>query len=781
MVWLLTGWEPVPRVEGKMPGRTVAQTRIGELLTQAGLIDAAALARASEVQKRSGGSLGKALASLGLADENAVSAAIAQRLNLEHLGPVLPEIDPGVLSLIPAPFCREHMVVPLGVEGNSLRLAIVDPLDYATIQDVEFLASKKVGAVVASQSSIQALLGRLYPAPQQQEIDYQMLSGIKPEGEVEEDRAGEYEIIDPAQLVKDTKLPPIVRLVNLILSDAAKTGASDIHVEPQETCLQVRHRIDGQLQDVLKIPKEIQNATISRLKIISGMDIADRRRPQDGRCRLRIDNRRIDLRVSTLPTQFGEKVVIRLLDSTKAQLKLDQLGLTPANLGILEGALSSPQGMILLTGPTGSGKTSTLYTALNWVKSRTSNIITVEDPIEFQLPGINQVQLNPKAGMTFATGLRSILRQDPNIIMVGEIRDRETASIAVEAAQTGHLLLSTVHTNDAPATIARLFDLGIEPFQVAAALLAIVAQRLVRRLCPACAVPGQPSAEAVEKAGGSGRLPPDARWMASRGCEKCNQTGFKGRLAVHEVLAVTDDLRALLSRRAPEQELRGAARAAGMKTLMEDGLAKAAQGLTTLEELVRVVTQDAAPSRQLEVVTQDAAPSSQVELATARRAPLEFVPAQPSSRSERVLIVEDSPTVVAVVRYFMQLEGFEVLDAPDGVAGLEIAKREHPQVVVSDISMPRMDGLSMVKALRADPETANIAVLMLTVDSSVEGETSGLAAGADDYIVKPVEPRRLAARVKALLARSQARQPVAIAAPTLPEGSDGEYGSVRTA
>jgi len=338
-----------------------------------------------------------------------------------------------------------------------------------------------------------------------------------------------------------------------------------------------------------------------------------------------------------------------------------------------------------------------------------------------------------------------------------------------------------VHTNDAPATIARLFDLGIEPFQVAAALLAIVAQRLVRRLCPACAVPGQPSAEAVEKAGGSGRLPPDARWMASRGCEKCNQTGFKGRLAVHEVLAVTDDLRALLSRRAPEQELRGAARAAGMKTLMEDGLAKAAQGLTTLEELVRVVTQDAAPSRQLEVVTQDAAPSSQVELATARRAPLEFVPAQPSSRPERVLIVEDSPTVVAVVRYFMQLEGFEVLDAPDGVAGLEIAKREHPQVVVSDISMPRMDGLSMVKALRADPETANIAVLMLTVDSSVEGETSGLAAGADDYIVKPVEPRRLAARVKALLARSQARQPVAIAAPTLPEGSDGEYGSVRTA
>jgi len=731
-----------------MPSSISEQTRIREILTQAGVIDAEGWSRAKEIQLRKGGSLGKAVAGLGIAKEGAVADAIARGLHLDHLTSIPTAVDPKVISAVPAKFCREHMVVPLSFEGSSLRLATYDPLDYSTIQDVEFLTGRKVQVVVSTQSLIQTLMDSLFPKVAKTEIDYETLANVTPEGEVEEAYAPEYEIVNATQLLKDTKLPPIIRLVNLILSDAAKAEASDIHVEPQESYLQVRHRIDGQLHDVMRIPKELQGSTVSRLKIISGMDIADRLRPQDGKCRLRLEGKRIDLRVSSLPTQFGEKVVIRILDTGKAQLPLDQLTLTPENLRTLQTALSRPQGMILVTGPTGAGKTSTLYASLNWVKSSKTNIITVEDPIEYQLPGVNQVQMNVKAGMTFAAGLRSILRQDPDVIMVGEIRDRETASIAVEAAQTGHLLLSTLHTNDAVATVARLLDLGVEPFAIASALLAVVAQRLVRRLCPECAVPQEPSADAIARAGGPGRLPPNTRWLGSRGCEKCNQTGYKGRLAIHEILPVNEDMRALIARHPPEHELRQAARTAGMKTMMEDGLIKAAQGLTNLEELVRVVSAD-----------DSAAPAARPEQLP-RRTPIEVIRPTAPSAKVRVLVVEDSPTVVTVIRYFMELEGFEVLAASDGKAGLEMARRELPSVIVSDINMPRMDGLTMLEELRADPRTTSIAVLLLTSESSAECEASSLEAGADDYMVKPVEPRRLAARVKALLSRPRLSLPV---------------------
>ncbi len=726
---------------------------------QAGLIDASALARGLEIQAKGGGSLGKALAGLGLTDEDAVSAAIAQGLHLDYFGSEFPEVPTEVASLLRSDFCRKRLVVPLEMKGNTLRLAISDPLDYSVIQDVEFLTGKKVVTVVASETAIKKLLDRLQPPENEYQKAYDMLAHVKPEGEIEEAEEDDYEIIDPNKLAKDTKLPPIVRLVNLILSDAAKAQASDIHIEPNEFGLLVRHRVDGMLQDVLKIPKDLQDSTVSRLKIISGMDIADRRQPQDGRCRLRIEGKRLDLRVSTLPTQFGEKVVIRLLENTKAQLPMEQMDLTPDNLKIFQLNLSRPQGMILVTGPTGSGKTSTLYTALNWVKSPTTNIITVEDPIEIQLPGVNQVQINTKAGMTFASGLRSILRQDPDIILVGEIRDAETATIAVEAAQTGHLLLSTLHTNDAPSTITRLIDLGLEPFQLASVLVAILAQRLVRRVCTSCCAPQPPDPEVVEKAGGLSRLPEQAVWMAGKGCAACGQSGFKGRLAVHELLQMTDELRGLVARRAPDYEIRKAARTAGMRTLMEDGVAKAAQGLTTLAEVMRVVAQDDVTTPRVD----------------RRSAPVEASVAAPSLAGERILIVEDSPTVVTVLKYFLELDGFQVLVAENGAAGLEIAKREHPRVILSDVKMPGMDGMTMVKELRADPETRDVAIMMLTSESSVESEAEGLAAGADDYILKPVEPRRLAARVKALFTRLQARKTTSLTGANPPYQSDNSH------
>jgi type IV pilus assembly protein PilB len=723
------------------------ESAIGNILMRAGVIDAAGLARAQEIQQQEGISFGKALITLGLADEQGITAAIAKSLKLELLDTELPDVSAEVAALLPADFCRTRVIAPLSATTKVLRLAVADPLDYSMTQDVEFRTGRQVIPVVATKNAIQTILGKIFPAA---ERIPEFPSDIDIKGEVEAVGDTDLEVVDPAKLAQDTQMPPVVRLVNLILSSAAKDGASDIHMEPKENAVQVRFRVDGLLHDVIKIPKSQQDATISRIKIISGMDITERRRPQDGRSRLKFEGKRIDLRVSTLPTNFGEKVVIRLLDSKRADVAIDQMGLTPENLHSFQLMLSRPQGMILVTGPTGSGKSSTLYTALGWVKSATKNIITVEDPIEYQIEGVNQVQINTKAGITFAAGLRSILRQDPNVILVGEIRDHETAGIALEAAQTGHLLLSTLHTNDAPSTISRLLDLEIEPFLISSALIGILAQRLVRRPCPSCVVTQSPNPGAIEKAGGASRLPTEANWVAGPGCPECKQAGYRGRLAIHELLVVNEEVRELITKRAPEHAVRAAARRAGMRTLLEDGIAKAAQGLTTLDEVVRVAAGD------------DVAPEKfgKSDLSISQPNVTEEPESGGLRGNERVLVVEDSGTIMSVIKYFLELEGFQVLEAQDGAIGLEIAKREQPNAIVTDYNMPGMDGVTMVKALRADASTRDIAILMLTSENSVETETRALAGGADDYILKPVEPRRLAARVKALLARSKGRQSV---------------------
>ncbi|MGB7848001.1 MAG: ATPase, T2SS/T4P/T4SS family [Candidatus Acidiferrum sp.] len=748
------------------------QAAIGELLLQQRVVDAPGLLRAREAQKRDGSALSAAIVALGLTDEQSMVAAIAKGLSLESLGLQIPEVESEMARFLPGEFCRKRVIAPLSLEGRDLRVAIVDPLDYETIRDVEFRTGRRFIAVVSGHTQVLELLDHLYPEAPTSQLSPLGTGGAAGEVETVGD---EIEVVDPAKLAKDTRMPPVVRLVNLILSGAAKSGASDIHMEPKESHLQIRYRIDGLLREVVKVPKNQLDATISRIKIISGMDIADRRRPQDGRSRLRYEGKRIDLRVSTLPTQFGEKVVIRLLDSKRAQITMEQLGLTPENLHAFQMMLSRPQGMVLVTGPTGSGKSSTLYTALNWVKSPTKNVITVEDPIEYQLEGINQVQINPRAGVTFAAGLRSILRQDPNIILVGEIRDQETAGIALEAAQTGHLLLSTLHTNDAPGAVTRLLDLGIEPFLISSAVIGILAQRLVRAPCPGCKVPRPPSQDAVEKAGGTSRLPSDAKWIAGRGCEQCNQTGSKGRLAIHELLIVNNEIRELISRRAPEHAIRKAARNAGMRTLLEDGIGKAAQGLTTLEEVVRVVAVDESDAHREIATEPDPARSSPScgDLVPAARPAAEFdekdgaaarddTTSPPDNLGKlSVLVVEDSVTVASVVKYFLELEGFRVLIAEDGNRGLQAAKKHRPQVIVTDYDMPGMDGADMVRALRSDDLTRDIAVLMLTSIDNVDKEATALEAGVDDYIQKPVEPRRLAARVKSLLARTRRVRPIA--------------------
>jgi type IV pilus assembly protein PilB len=733
---------------------------IGDILIRAGVVDATDLTRATRgapARARTTTTLGRTLAELGVADESRVARTIAAGLRLEFLEERC-DIGDAVVALLPAEFCRKRNILPLRLAGNRLHVAVIDPLDYSALQDVEFRTNKRTIPVLVTQTWLESATDRVYPTEEQRAPSYESLEQVEPAGEIEATPEGEYDLVDPATLVMDTKLPPIVRVVNLILSDAAKSGASDVHIEPQESMLQVRHRVDGLLREVMTIPHHLQDQVISRLKIISGMDIAERRKPQDGRSRLRFEGRRIDLRVSTLPTQFGEKVVIRLLNADQAILPMDRLGFAPDNLRLLRTFLTSPQGMILVTGPTGSGKTSTLYASLNSIKSAINNIVTLEDPIEFQVPGINQMQVNPRAGVTFASGLRSILRQDPNVILVGEIRDQETADIALQAAQTGHLLLSTLHTNDATATITRLFDLGVPPFLVASSLIGIVAQRLVRSVCPSCAIPHVPSPDVVERIGGAARLPPNGRWLVGQGCDKCGQLGVKGRLAIHEMFSINDEVREMIAGRASEQDIRRAARRAGMRTLLEDGIAKAAQGLTTLEDVLRVVSHTEDVDRTIPSGARTVLPEPVIELRpipepTPAPAP-SGPPASEHARGRRVLVVEDSRTIAAVVKYFLELEGFTVSVAGDGLEGLEMAFQERPDMIVSDLNMPGMDGLSMIKALRQDRRTSDVRVLMLTSEASVESETLGFAAGADDYILKPVEPRRLAARVKSLLGRS---------------------------
>lgn len=734
---------------------------IQEILKSSGLVDENGLAKALEVQGRDGGSIGRIVADLGLASEDDVARTVAKGLGLEFVN--LGETGPPAESdrCLPAAFCRQRKVLPLGAQGRSLRLAMADPLDHSTIQDVEFKTSKWIVAVVASETAIMDMLNDLFPEEikeAESARQFDLMASVTPEGELEASRDENYEVLDPAELAKDVQLPPIVRLVNLILTDAAKSGASDIHIEPQEEALLVRQRVDGMLRDVLKIPKHLQLSVVSRLKIISGMDIAERRKPQDGRSRLKVQQRKIDLRVSSLPTNYGEKIVIRLLDSANARIEMSQLAFSEDHLRRFQELLSRPQGMILVTGPTGSGKTSTLYASLNWVKSPVKNIITVEDPIEYQLLGVNQMQINTKAGVTFAAGLRSILRQDPNIVLVGEIRDQETAGIALEAAQTGHLILSTLHTNDAPSSISRLIDLGIEPFMVASSVCGILAQRLTRRVCKACARETTPAAETLEKIGRATTLPATARWMAGAGCDECGQSGHRGRVAIHELLVITDELRDLISRRAPEHQLREAGKRAGMRSLMEDGIDKAAEGLTTLEEVLRVAPPD-------EAKPGTGASSLAGRTPMPRPAPAVPSPSQssvPGSSASgariKVLVVEDSPTVVTVLKYFLENDGFEVLVAEDGDAGFALARSARPDVVVSDLNMPGMDGIALTKALREEPETRETAIIILTSETSVESESKGLEIGADDYLAKPVEPKRLAARIRALIGRARGRR-----------------------
>jgi len=562
--------------------------RIGELLVRENLLTAEQLRKAREEAKSGGARLGAQITKLGFLQEQELSSFVAKQYGVPDINLDDFDIDPSVIQLIPEEVANKHSVIPVNRAGSTLILATADPSNIFAIDDIKFLTGYNIQPVVAVEDAIRRAIDRYYD----QSTSLEDVMGDFDDSDI--DLIHDDDDVDVGELAKASEDAPVVKLVNLILTDAVKKSASDIHIEPYEKSFRVRYRIDGVLYEVMKPPMKLKNAITSRVKIMSELDIAERRLPQDGRIKLKMGRgKEMDFRVSVLPTLFGEKIVLRLLDKSNLQLDMTKLGFKEEQLGAFKNAIHQPYGMVLVTGPTGSGKTTTLYSALSELNKISENLSTAEDPVEFNLPGINQVQMHEEIGLNFAAGLRAFLRQDPDIIMVGEIRDFETAEIAVKAALTGHMVLSTLHTNDAPSTINRLLNMGIEPFLVASSVNCIVAQRLARRICEECKEKDpEVDTNALIEAGMDEEAARNAVPVIGRGCRNCSETGFRGRIAVYEVMPMHEELKEFVLNGASALDLKREAIRLGMKSLRQSAFEKLSEGITTLSEVLRVSTAD---------------------------------------------------------------------------------------------------------------------------------------------------------------------------------------------
>ena len=594
--------------------------KLGEILVRENILTPQQLREALDYQREHGGRLGFNLVKLGLVSDDMVTAVLSRQYGVPSVNLDLFDVDASVIRLIPREVADKYSVLPLSRVGATLTLAMVDPTNVFAMDDIKFMTGLNIEPVVVSEAGVQEAIEQYYGGSREIELASMVeatLAGANGNGngnghnafamttdavslaqlDFDEEAGRDVEVIDEddeidvSSLARMSEDAPVVRLVNVLLVDALQRGASDIHIEPYEKEMRIRLRIDGVLYDVMHPPLRLRDALISRIKIMSKLDISEKRLPQDGRIKIKLRaegrSRELDFRVSTLPTLFGEKVVMRLLDKEKLMLDMTKLGFEPESLVKFKRNISRPYGMVLVTGPTGSGKTNTLYSALQSLNTTETNIMTAEDPVEFNLMGINQVQMKEQIGLNFAAALRSFLRQDPNIVLVGEIRDFETAEIAIKAALTGHLVLSTLHTNDAPSTISRLMNMGIEPFLVATSVNLIQAQRLIRRVCTECKEVLPTPAEALVEIGFTPDEARDLKVYKGKGCSKCNNTGYKGRVGLYEVMEITDDIRELILIGASALELRKRAVESGMLTLRQSGLVKIRNGVTTLEEVVR--------------------------------------------------------------------------------------------------------------------------------------------------------------------------------------------------
>jgi type IV pilus assembly protein PilB len=760
-------------------GRAVPDTRrrrrLGEVLVSGGVITeddlddclAEQAGQPREDRKR----LGAIVVSRGLATENDIAAGLARALGLELVDITRLPISPQTARLIPRAVADRYCVLGVAQTGDKLTLAMSDPTDVVALDDVRlYTRARTIVAVVAAESAIREYLNRAWSLEEDASDVADMFESLSEDG-------GDEGLDDGADST------PVVRLVNVVLSDAVRARASDIHLQPEADGMRVRYRVDGLLRDVMTVPRSAVAALTSRVKIVSGLDIAERRRPQDGRTRLTVDGETIDARVSTLPSMHGEKVVIRLLARGEGILPLSRVGFTERQLDTILEALVAPQGLVLITGPTGSGKTSTLYSAVSQMRTPDRNIVTLEDPVEVQLRGITQVQTNDRAGLTFAAGLRSVLRQDPDVVLVGEVRDTETAELALRASLTGHMVFSTLHTNDASAAVTRLVDMGVEPFLIASSLTLVVAQRLVRVPCDRCAAPYAPSPRTLQLLGLTDADIEHAHLVRGRGCDQCGQTGYLGRTAIFEVLPVDAGMRAVLTARPTEAAIRAAARATGVASLRSDGIARALRGETTLEEILRVTQVDSASGPRCHschrAIEEDMAYcpwcATSVELngcpGCARRLDPEWrvcpwcrhgresnpllpeTPAPGAERRARVLVVDDDPSVVEFVTAAL-CDVCEVLGAATAEDALRIAATEDLDAMVLDLVLPDLSGIELTRLLRADTRTALLPLLLLTGSDDALLRTEAFHAGADLFLSKPVDPASLEAHVCLLLERA---------------------------
>ena len=735
-------------------GTDGTRKELGEYLVEAGIIDQKALFKALEMQKVQKKRIGQILINMGVADDEEIAKALARQLNIPFLRLGEVKIEPEAIALIPPEMVENYLLIPIRKTDQGLLVAMglasmANPSETYALEDLRFITGMPIQIAVASQKDILEEIERYYPKP-----------GIESELDSEPRIGEDIQILrwnepaaddmDEGELLGLAKASPVVRFSKAIFADAIKLNASDIHIEPQQGGVIVRYRIDGVMREIVKTDKLIHASLVSRIKVLADMDIAIRRKPQDGKFQIMVRDNQYDMRVSTIPASYGEKVTIRILDQGGALRRLEDMDLTKSSCQEFYDVLNFNQGIFLVTGPTGSGKSSTLYTCLNRLNSRTVNIMTVENPIEFDIAGINQVQINPKAGITFADGLRSILRQDPDVIMVGEIRDSETAAIAFQAAQTGHLVLSTLHTNDAASAVVRLLDLGVQPFLISASLIAVVGQRLVRRICNKCKAPDPLGQEILKQFPQLAVVGDKAAFWKGAGCEACQYTGYAGRLGIFEFLRITAALRSSIASNGSAHALQEAAQKEGFQLMGMDGIKKAFQGLTTVEEVLRVTLLPGIDS----IPPATTSSTHVLEELEKERAPFETPSSQIGAlKSKKVLLVDDNEITLKLVSNILESEGYRIITGNNGLEALKLALQEKPDLIVTDYLMPEMDGMMLIKKLKSQLATRYIPVIMLTSEEDADSEVSVIGAGADDYLIKPVNPKTFLARANRLLGR----------------------------
>ncbi|MDP8259769.1 MAG: ATPase, T2SS/T4P/T4SS family [Candidatus Gygaella obscura] len=636
------------------------------------------------------------------------------------------KLDVNVLKLIPYELAKRYGVFALRKDSDHVLIATSDVQNVVVLDDIRAITKQNLKAILCKKSQVNEFIEKSYNFD---DSLYDILKNFKDDVKIELIKDENEELVSVNRHEKQNHTSPTVKLTSLIINDAVKKRASDIHIEAQEKISKVRYRIDGDLRNIMDVPGSVHPALISRIKVLSGLDITETRKPQDGRAKISLNGKRIDLRISTIPTFHGEKLEIRVLDPEEAKIELSRIGFDENEIKLYKEAIASPQGIILITGPTGSGKTSTLYATLNSIKAENKNIVTIEDPIEYLIEGVNQMQVNPAKDVTFANGLRSLLRQDPNVILVGEIRDKDTAEIAFRSSLTGHLVFSTLHTNNAVSSITRLFDIGLEAYLVASSLILVVAQRLVKLICPECKEEYKPNGKLLEDFKKYIDNLKIDKFYRAKGCKKCGYSGYFGRTAAFEILKINDKLKDLITAKSPEHVILNEAQNAGSNSLTLSAMKKVKEGIVCIEDVAKIIG----------VAEKDKVIQKSVE----------------TGEKLKILVSDDEEDLLMLVKKRLEAAGYYIILSRDGEELVELAYNKKPDLIITDVTMPKLNGYEAINALKTSLETASIPIIMLTARQDKDSEIKGIDVGADDYITKPFDKDKLLARIKMLLRRKK--------------------------